>query len=73
MKRTYFYCDRCGAELDIDSRSKCLSQLKPLRIDVHGKYYFRDKDSYLDLCYDCSCEFHKWLTEFDEDLCDQDF
>lgn len=73
MKRSFYYCDRPGAEISLDERSKCLLQLKPLRIDVHGKFYFREKDSPLDLCFDCSCKFKEWLIEFDRDLCDQDF
>lgn len=73
MKRSFYYCDRCGTEITPDERSKCLNQLKPLRIDVYGKFYFSEKDSSLDLCIDCSCKFKEWLTEFDTDLCNQDF
>lgn len=68
-----YFCDRCGSEIDFEKHDKCLKQLKPLRIDTHGKYYFREKDAYLDLCFHCSCKFQEWLTEYNENLCDQDF
>lgn len=68
-----YYCDRCGAEIDSEKFDKCLKQLKPLRIDTHGKFYFSDKDKSLDLCFHCTLELEKWLTYKNVELCKQDF